>query len=444
MRYLLATWEGGGVIPPELGLAKRLIRRGHSVHVLADPAVEPAARAAGCAFSPWVTAPHRHSLAPEEDLLQDWTFKNPLKLFAKAVDAFICGPADKFAKDTADVLASHPADVVLADMMMLGSMMVAEARRIPCAALIPNIYMRPTAGVPPIGLGFNRARGPIGWLRDALMRTVSMQLWKRGKPAINRARAGLGLAPIDEFWSQYDRADRVFVLTSPSFDFVAPQLPANVQYVGPVLDDPTWAGATWTPPWPASNQDPIVLVGLSSTFQDQLDVLRRVVAALSTLRVRALVTLGPALAPDAVTSPSPNVVIVPTAPHGLVLPRTAVAVTHCGHGTTLRALAAGVPLVCLPMGRDQLDTAARVVAAGAGVRLKPTASADTIRRAVEQVLQDPKYRAGARAMQQRLAQEAAQVDAAAVIEAVGTTSKPQIVDARLRIVDSGSSVPTSS
>ena len=65
-RYLLATWEGGGVIPPELGLARRLLARGHQVHVIADPAAKDAVLAAGCTFSPWRTAPHKHSLRPEE------------------------------------------------------------------------------------------------------------------------------------------------------------------------------------------------------------------------------------------------------------------------------------------------------------------------------------------------------------------------------------------
>lgn len=75
-RYLLATWEGGGVLPPELGLAKRLCARGHRVHVVADPAAERAVLAAGCTFSPWVTAPHKHSLSPEEDILRDWETKS--------------------------------------------------------------------------------------------------------------------------------------------------------------------------------------------------------------------------------------------------------------------------------------------------------------------------------------------------------------------------------
>jgi UDP:flavonoid glycosyltransferase YjiC (YdhE family) len=68
--------------------------------------------------------------------------------------------------------------------------------------------------------------------------------------------------------------------------------------------------------------------------------------------------------------PAPeNVDVVRAAPHREVLREAQLVVTHCGHGTTVKALAAGVPIVGLPMGRDQLDVAARLVHAGAGVRL---------------------------------------------------------------------------
>jgi UDP:flavonoid glycosyltransferase YjiC (YdhE family) len=82
-------------------------------------------------------------------------------------------------------------------------------------------------------------------------------------------------------------------------------------------------------------------------------------------------------------------------PHQSVLPHASLVVSHCGHGTTMKALAAGVPLVCIPMGRDQFDTAARVVEAGAGVRLRTNASATRMREAVMQVLGDDRYRANA-------------------------------------------------
>ena len=63
-RFLMAMWEGGGNIPPELGVARRLIARGHQVHVLGDPTIKGAAEAVGCTFSPWRRGPHRNVAGP--------------------------------------------------------------------------------------------------------------------------------------------------------------------------------------------------------------------------------------------------------------------------------------------------------------------------------------------------------------------------------------------
>ena len=416
MRFLLATWEGGGVVPPEMGIVQRLRARGHQVRVLADPAVEAAAHAAGAEFSSWVRAPFKRSLAPEEDFLRDWEYKNLFKLFQHAIDVFLCGPSDRFAADTLDVLDRHPVDGVIADMTILGAMMAAEARHLPYTVVVPNIYMRPTPGIPPLGPGLFPATNALARLRDGALRAFSARLWKKGLPAINRARAGLGLDDLVDIWSQYDGAARVLVLTAQAFDFRGDAMPPNVKYVGPVLDDPAWAGSTWTPPWPADNRDPLVLVALSSTFQNQAAVLTRIASALSGMRARVLITLGPALDPATIRTAA-NVVCVPTAPHGQIIPRAALVITHCGHGTTLKALAAGVPLVCMPMGRDQNDTAARVVARGAGVRIKPGATPAVIRGAVERVLGDPRFREAARRLQRDIAAEMRANDVAAEIEA---------------------------
>ena len=50
-RYLLPMWDGGGTVAPELGVARRLIARGHTVHVLADPTIVAEAEQAGCTFT---------------------------------------------------------------------------------------------------------------------------------------------------------------------------------------------------------------------------------------------------------------------------------------------------------------------------------------------------------------------------------------------------------
>jgi UDP:flavonoid glycosyltransferase YjiC (YdhE family) len=130
------------------------------------------------------------------------------------------------------------------------------------------------------------------------------------------------------------------------------------------------------------------------------------------------VTLGPALDP-AVLGPTPaNVTVVASAPHREVLEHAAAVVTHAGHGTVIKSLAAGVPVVALPMGRDQPDNAARLVAAGAGVALKPSAKVAAIRDAVADVLATPSYTAAARRLAAAIAAEAHPDRAVAELEAL--------------------------
>jgi MGT family glycosyltransferase len=204
-------------------------------------------------------------------------------------------------------------------------------------------------------------------------------------------RAERGLPPLEHLWDQVHRARRELVMTSRDFDFPA-RLPAGVRYVGPVLDDPAWAGRPWAPP---AGDGPMVLVTMSSGFQDQLGSLRRIVEAMGTLPVRAVVTTGPAVDPSSFDPPG-NVTVLGAAPHRQVVEDAALVVTHGGHGTVMKALAAGVPMVVLHHGRDQADNAARVTARGAGVAVKRIARPATIVRAAQRVLTDRTYRAAAR------------------------------------------------
>ena len=90
----------------------------------------------------------------------------------------------------------------------------------------------------------------------------------------------------------------------------------------------------------------------------------------------------------------------------------------------MKALAHGVPMVCIPMGRDQNDTAARVVHHGAGVRLSTRSSAARIAAAVRQVLEDPRYRDNAQRLSRVIAEEAQTSDVAVELESVASSNKP--------------------
>jgi UDP:flavonoid glycosyltransferase YjiC (YdhE family) len=419
--YLFAAWDGGGAVPPLLALAASLRERGHDVRILADPVLREEVEAVGAEYRPWTRAPHRIAKGPEHDLFRDWEAHTPFGAFARVRDGLMCGRAADVAADVVEELDRRPADVVVAEVVLLGALIAAEARGIPCSGLLTTLNMLPTEGLPPFGPALAPARGPLGRLRDRALARMTQRLWDSGLEPVNAARAGLGLPPLGHTLDQITRAERLLLLTSAAFDRPRPAgAPrGNLRYVGPRLHDPAWSG-DWTPP---AGDAPLVLVGLSSSYMRQEPVLRRAVAALGTLSVRGLVTTGPELDPARVPA-APNVTVVRAAPHGEVMPHAAAVVTHCGHGTVMKALAAGVPLVCLPMGRDQLEVAARVVALGAGVRLRPGASTAAIARAVRTVLEDPSYRSAARRMAQTLAQEARTDHAVAELEGLAARPGP--------------------
>jgi MGT family glycosyltransferase len=209
-------------------------------------------------------------------------------------------------------------------------------------------------------------------------------------------------------------------MTAPELDFSSRGvLPANVRYVGPSFEP---YPREWSSPWPATNSDPLVLVSFSTSYMDQLGLAQRVLDALAGLPVRALLTAGPALDAQALRIPA-NARTVAYIPHRTVLPHAALVVTHSGWQTVNAALADGVPLVCVPDGRDQPDNAARVVAAGAGVRVNKNASPTKLRKVIAQALEDPALKRGASEMARALARSDGAQTIAESIERLGSLER---------------------
>ncbi len=154
----------------------------------------------------------------------------------------------------------------------------------------------------------------------------------------------------------------------------------------PQLDDDPGEGSGGS--WAGSPGRPLVLAGPSSTVMRQERLLQRAADALGQAQVRGLVTTGPAVDPVAISAPD-NVTVTRWARHADVLPHCSAVITHGGHGTVMKALIAGVPLIVVPLGRDQPDNAARVVHAGAGIRLRKNATVSALQAAISQVIKDP-------------------------------------------------------
>ncbi|MBK5292140.1 MAG: glycosyltransferase [Acidobacteriia bacterium] len=394
-RFLFVMVEAGGNVPAQISIARRLAARGHEVHVLSDRAAESEVLAAGCRFLPFVHAPHNNMRDREADVVRDWESSFPPAQVRRVGERLMFGPASAYARDvleTAERLQPHG---IAVDCLIFGAIAGAEKSKVPAAVLVHFPVHPPGEGVTPFGLELHPAKGLLGRLRDRALLSLTRQKFGFGLLPLNAARLQLGLAPLSDVFEQYKTLHRRLILTSFEYDFAPPNLPDKVCYAGPQLDDPEWARNATVPGLEAPGP-PLVAVSLGSTYQRQEKPLAAIAEALGRLPVRGFMMLGGVQ--GLTTAAPPNVIVVRSAPHAAVLPHASAVVCHGGHGTVMKALAHGLPLVVMPIGRDQKDNGARVEVSGAGVALSPSASAGRIADAIRRVLREPGFRSGAQRM----------------------------------------------
>jgi MGT family glycosyltransferase len=413
--FLFLMVEAGGNVPPQMSIARRLAARGHEVHVLGDRAVQRDAAVAGCRFHTFAHAPQHNMRDRQTDVIRDWEPASPPAQIRRMGDHVMFGPAAAYARDLLETIERVQPDALAVDCLSFGAIIGAEKSGIPAALLLHFPIHAPADGVTPFGLGLHPARGRLGRLRDHALLAVMRHLFRFGLAPVNATRRDLGLAPLGEVFDQLHVLSRSLILTAREYDFVPAGLPERVRYVGPQLDDPAWP-EPWTPPWPAGVQAPLVVASLGSTYQRQEKTFAAITEALGTLPVRGLAMLG-ALDPPASHVPG-NVTVVSSAPHAAVLPLASAVVCHGGHGTVMKALAHGLPVVVTPFGRDQKDNGARVEVAGAGLALSPNSSPARIAAAIRRVLEEPGFRAGAQRMAAIIGRDVREDRAVAEMEAL--------------------------
>jgi MGT family glycosyltransferase len=401
MQVLQTLLAFSGNAPPQLAVTRELVARGHDVRVLAHRAARERVERTGAEFvaieSSW---PDLDITKPASDPVRDWEARSSLGAAKRLRDRGLIEPLPGAARDCAEQLEARPADVVVFDWLFSGVLVATERAQTPAVALVHCPLPLPVDGVPPLFTGLSPMSGALGRARDRALARFNERFSNAGLPVLNRVRAEHGLAPLERWHDQLLSSDEILVMTAPELDFASRgKLPPNVHYVGPAFEP--FEATAWSSPWPEENADPLVVISVSTSYMDQHALVQRILDAVAPLRVRALVTAGPAIDPARLRLPA-NARAVGFVPHRAVFPEAALVVTHAGWQTVNAALADGVPLVCIPDARDQPDNAARVVDAGAGLRVRRSARPAKLRAVIEQALADPSLKRGATAMAEAL------------------------------------------
>lgn len=369
-RILWACWDGGGNLTPSLGIAAELERRGHEVAFHGREAMVPRARAAG------LTAYAFESAGTDQEA---FAFHPLVTVFG-----YCCSPA--VGEELVELVASTDPDLVVIDAMFGAALEVAPRLDRPTAVMVHTFLYR----------------GIEAWWGNLAMQSQT------------RERAGF--APLPGLDVLLGERDLVHVNTLASFDGPPTVGWGNVVHGAPVLVSESRAQPIELP-WDADDETPLVLLSFSTVpEQRSAESLQRALDALGALPVHVVATTGGIVDPQELRAPG-NAWVVDFADHEALLERAALVVGHGGHGTTMRALRASLPLVGMPAkGTDQATTLRLVESWGAGRYVAADADVATIRAAVAELLADPSCREAARNLAAELAGPDGAVHAADSLE----------------------------
>jgi len=236
--------------------------------------------------------------------------------------------------------------------------------------------------------------------------------------SLNPLRARYGLPPLDGFDALLRRPPLLLSLTAEGFEYPRGDWPASVRLVGPMNWNPPQPQSQATPAWLAEMVDPLVLVTCSTELQRDKRLVRVALEALPAAGMSVVATVA-AHDPDAFQAGTRSRV-VRFMPHDAILGRAACVVCHGGLGITQKALSAGVPVVVVPFGRDQMETARRVEFAEAGVRLSPRGL--TPARLLKALNTATERRGGAERVSRAYASAGGPSSAAEAIQEIGASS----------------------
>jgi zeaxanthin glucosyltransferase len=201
------------------------------------------------------------------------------------------------------------------------------------------------------------------------------------------------------------------MLSIPELVFIpkAFELPDRVEddhvfYIGPEVD---LERAEEPFVWDQFSPDrPLIYCSLGSQHDIKHEVSRRFIrTVINVVAARPewqlVVSLGTRMEPQEFMPVPSHVCLVPWAPQLELLSRASVMITHAGAGTAKECIMHGVPMLAVPLMRDQFDCTERIVHHGLGLRADvERVNAAEVASMLEQLLADESCRTRVNAMRE--------------------------------------------
>lgn len=218
--------------------------------------------------------------------------------------------------------------------------------------------------------------------------------------------------PPGEFFETSPHLNLLLYPEPVKFDRAEPLDPERFQYLeGCVREDEPYT----LPTFAVNNDKPLLYVSYGSLGAGDTELLKRVIAAVAQMPVRALVNVGDYAAEY--DEPPPNVHLDGWYPQPSVIPQVDAVIHHGGNNTFTECLYFGKPAIVMPYVWDGHDNATRIEETGHGFKLdRYRWTEEDLRERIDRCLTDEKMRERLAATSRRMKARHGPTRAAELIE----------------------------
>lgn len=389
MHLALVCPDMTGHLNPMTTLGRALCRQGHRVSLIGLPSSRAVADARGLEFLE-VGGPEYAS----GELEADRALLGRLRGYAavRLTGQMLRRAAAIVLRDAPAIARAEGIEGFVVDQVCPAGNSVAQSLELPFATVCNALAINMEDGVPPVMMPWSYRQGGLARVRNRIGNRLLTFAAQPIFGEVNQFRDRHGLPrmiPHAQF-----HGELIQVAQQPAFlDFPREQLPDHFHYTGPWHEPDRDKDLDF--PWEKLDGRPILYASLG-TLQNRLQGLfENIIAACAAQDVQLVLSLGRPEAELDLPATS-NAIVVPYAPQLKLLQRAVAVVTHGGLNTALETLSQGLPMVVIPMTNDQPGVARRAESLGAAAVVPPrSATVKRLQQAIEQVLQQPRYRESA-------------------------------------------------
>lgn len=303
----------------------------------------------------------------------------------------IAKTTDMLCRDGPAALREIGAEAIVADQTEPAGGLLARHLGLPQVSVANALLIDREPAVPPPFIGWPYDPSEWGIKRNRGGYRVADFLMRPVRAGIRHIAADWTLGPLDALEDCLSPTLEISQ-TIASLDFPRAAPPPHLFHVGPLRDaEPQ----RFDPP----DARPLVFCSLGTLQGSRLAIFKAVARACAAQNLSLVIAHGGKLDARQIASLPGNPTVAAYVPQRAVMARASVVVTHGGLNTVLDALAAGIPLIVIPIAFEQGAIAARVERSGAGLsislrRLTP----DRLAAALDRVMTIPDFCARAQAL----------------------------------------------